>query len=59
MKFDDIKWIEVIGNDDDDHTFRYLKEKVDCEIRVVENKLLIYINGEQNEKLRIARANQS
>ena len=51
MKFDNIKWIEIIGKDEEDHTYKYLKEKTQLEIKVVENKLLIYINGEQNEKL--------
>ena len=50
MKFDDIKWIEVVGATENDHEYRYFKEKVFLEVKKVDDKLLIYINGEEKCK---------
>jgi hypothetical protein len=51
MNFENIKWIEIRNENHEDDIYTYLKHANNLKIEVVENKLVIYIKGNDYEKL--------
>jgi hypothetical protein len=51
MNFDNIKWIEIKSQNEDDECYHYFKTPQNANIEIIENKMVIYIKGNENEKL--------